>query len=242
MQDPIYAIGDIHGQYEMLLQALELIEADGGPGARTVFLGDYTDRGPQSREVLAHLIAGRAAGRDWHFIMGNHDRMFAWFLQEVPRHDPHLPVELYWLHPRLGGDTTLASYGVEFSPRSRLSEVHRAARAAVPEAHRRFLEEARLSHETEELFFCHAGIRPGVGLAEQAEEDLLWIRKPFHESRADHPKLVVHGHTPIGRATHYGNRVNLDTDAGHGRRLSVALFEGQECWLLTQKGRQPLRP
>ena len=96
-QKMIYAIGDIHGQHTELLRVLGLIEADGGPDAEVVFIGDYTDRGPQSADVLDTLIAGLAQGKPWHCLMGNHDRMFSWFMEDYPRHDAHLPVYLYWL-------------------------------------------------------------------------------------------------------------------------------------------------
>ena len=76
MPQPLYAIGDIHGQLEQLHRVLTLIEADGGPDAKVIFLGDYTDRGPDSAGVIDLLIKARDAGRNWHFIKGNHDRMF----------------------------------------------------------------------------------------------------------------------------------------------------------------------
>lgn len=240
MTQPIYAIGDIHGQLAKLEDALSLIENDGGSDAKIVFLGDYTDRGPQSREVLDLLIEGRNSERPWTFIEGNHDRMFRWFLEDIPRHDPHLPIELYWLHERLGGDTTLASYGVSFAPSARMAGVHREARAAVPQAHVDFLGSLQLSYETDALFYAHAGIRPGVALHDQETEDLLWIRQEFHKDARIHPKLIVHGHTPVKAATHYGNRVNLDSGAGYGNALTAAVFEGRDVWRLTAEGRMPL--
>ncbi len=242
MTEPLYAIGDIHGQLAELSRVLELIEADGGRDARIVFLGDYTDRGPDSRGVLDALIGGRDAGRNWTFIKGNHDRMFEWFMQPYPLQDAYLPIELVWLHPRLGGDTTLASYGIEFTPRDRQLDVHAQARATVPPAHFDFLKSLVLSHETEDLFFAHAGIRPGIPLARQNEEDLLWIRRDFHDHHRPHPKLIVHGHTPRDEAKNYGNRVNLDSGAGYGRPLTAAVFEGTDCWVLTKRGRAPLPP
>lgn len=242
MTKPIYAIGDIHGQLAELHRILELIETDGGPDAEVVFLGDYTDRGPDSKGVLDLLIAGQKKGRNWRFIKGNHDRMFCWFMQDYPRHEAYLPVELSWLHPRLGGDTTLASYGVNFTPQSRMLIVHAEARTAVPRAHIDFLENLPLTHETDDLFFAHAGIRAGVPLADQDPEDLLWIRKEFHQDTRRHPKIIVHGHTPVDQATHYGNRINLDSGAGYGKPLTVAVFEGADCHLLTPQGRVPLIP
>lgn len=242
MSEQIYAIGDIHGQAAELDRALALIEKDGGRDAQIVFLGDYTDRGPDSRSVLDRLIEGQAQGRKWTFLMGNHDRMFSWFLQDYPRHDAYLPVELSWLNPRLGGDTTLASYGVAFTEKTRQSEVHQMALEAVPQSHRTFLRELTLSHETDALFFAHAGIRPDVPLQDQTEHDLLWIRQEFHEDARPHPKLIVHGHTPVEHATHYGNRINLDSGAGYGRPLTAAVFEGTDCWHLTATGRTPITP
>ncbi|MBY6056994.1 metallophosphoesterase family protein [Leisingera daeponensis] len=242
MTAPIYAIGDIHGQLDMLDQALERIEADGGPEARVVFLGDYTDRGPDSSGVLDRLIAGRGEGRNWVCLKGNHDRMFEWFLEETPRHDPHLLIGYHWLHERIGGVETLASYGLTFEDRTRLDDLHARAKEVIPAPHAEFLRSLTALHETPELAFVHAGIRPGVPLAGQHEDDLVWIRQPFHDHTGPHPKLIVHGHTPVDKASHYGNRVNLDSGAGYGRPLTAAVFEGRDCWLLAEAGRVPLLP
>lgn len=242
MTNSIYAIGDIHGQHDELLRVLALIDADGGAEAEVVFIGDYTDRGPASAAVLDTLIAGLAAGKPWHCLKGNHDRMFSWFMRDYPVHDAYLPVYLYWLHARLGGDTTLASYGIKMVETDRQTTVHALAKAAVPQAHVDFLEGLNHSFETDDLFFAHAGIQPGVALGEQSEHDLLWIRKEFHIDTRDHGKLVVHGHTPIETATHYGNRINIDAGAGYGRPLAAVVFEGRECWRLTDQGRAPLVP
>ncbi|MEQ6249600.1 metallophosphoesterase family protein [Sulfitobacter sp. HNIBRBA3233] len=242
MTRPIYAIGDIHGQLDELLRVLSLIEADGGADADIVFIGDYTDRGPDSAGVINHLIEGRAAGKPWTCLKGNHDRMFEWFLEAYPRHDAVLPIGLYWLHPRLGGDTTLASYGIDMKPQERLIAVHARAREAVPKAHVDFLRTLPFCHQTDSLFFAHAGIRPGIMLDHQAEQDLLWIRKEFHQDDSDHGKLVVHGHTPVDTATHYGNRINIDAGAGYGNPLAAVAIEGTDCWQLTDKGRVRLSP
>lgn len=242
MTPTVYAIGDIHGQHDELQRVLALIEADGGPDAEIVFLGDYVDRGPASALVLDTLIGGLAAGKTWHCLKGNHDRMFSWFMRDYPLHDAHLPIYLYWLHPRLGGDTTLASYGVQMSETDRQAAVHAQAKATVPQAHVDFMNQLKLCHETEDHFFAHAGIQPGVPLAEQAEHDLLWIRKEFHIDPRDHGKLVVHGHTPVEQATHYGNRINLDAGAGYGKPLAAIALEGRKCWALTGQGRVPLAP
>lgn len=235
---PIYAVGDIHGQLDQLNRVLDLIAADGG--GKVVFLGDYVDRGPASCGVIDRLISGLADGEDWVCLKGNHDRLMAWFLEDPPRHDPHLLVGYHWFHDRIGGIETLASYGLDMPDRVRMKDFSTQARDLVPEPHIAFLRGLHLRFETDTLFFCHAGIAPGVPLAEQDEEDLLWIRQPFHAYTDPHPKLIVHGHTPVDGAQHYGNRVNLDAGAGYGRPLACAVFEGGEVFELTHKGRVPL--
>ncbi|CAM4385459.1 metallophosphoesterase family protein [Palleronia rufa] len=259
----VYAVGDIHGQLAELDNALSLIEADGGPEAPIVFLGDYTDRGPDSRGVLDRLIAGRDAGRPWRFVRGNHDRMFLNFVATGDEHDANIKSGLSWMNRRLGGPQTLASYGLGGAPaflhrgnggRETLSsydidgrlfsdqELARAAREKVPQAHIQFLADLQNWVTEGDLLFVHAGIRPGVPLERQVEDDLIWIRDEWLDSTADHGRLVVHGHTALDFPEHYGNRVNMDGGAGYGNPLVPAVFEGREAWTLHDDGRQPLRP
>lgn len=260
---PIYAIGDIHGQSQMLDHALALIAADGGPNARIVFLGDYTDRGPNSRAVIDTLLAGRDAGRNWVFIKGNHDRLFSNFVRHGIEHDPRVKSGISWLNPRLGGTATLASYGVEgvmhFAPnRVKGREVlehfegsdgwvdkpalQALALNAVPAAHLDFVDGLPLWHETDDLLFVHAGLRPGRPVEQQDPEDLIWIRDGFLKSDHNFGKLIVHGHTALDYPQHFGNRVDLDGGAGYGDPLVPAVFEGRNCWVLTDQGRVPLTP
>lgn len=240
----IYAIGDIHGHLELLKSAHHRIQADmalHGHG-RIVHLGDLVDRGPDSRGVVEFLMTGVKAGRDWVVLKGNHDRLFTRFLDDPHWHDPGLRLEHSWLHPKLGGAATLASYGVR-SPGDRpIAPVHVDAVAAVPADHRRFLEACPTSLACEDAIFVHAGIRPGIPLADQAEDDLVWIRKDFLEDTRDHGALVVHGHTAIDKATHYGNHLNMDSSAAYGGPLSAAVIEGRRAFLLTDAGRVPLLP
>lgn len=243
MPDPVYAIGDIHGQKTMLEDALARIEADGGPDARVVFLGDYVDRGPDSRGVLDTLVAGQEAGRNWVFLKGNHDRLFEWFIAPPgPRTDPHLLVGYHWFHPRLGGTDTALSYGVTLPDKVRQKELAAELRAAVPHAHLEFLRGLHLSHGAAGKIFVHAGLRPGVALADQDEDDLLWIREPFLDDPRDHGALVVHGHTALDDPAHHGNRVNLDSGAGYGRPLTAAVFDTDGVFVLEPTGRRPLAP
>lgn len=256
-------MGDIHGEIAKLRRALDLIRKDGGAEARIVFVGDFADRGPDTRAVLDRLIEGRAAGLPWHFLKGNHDRLFRNFLIEGVDTDEAMVSGLSWLNPRLGGDKTLASYGLEgvpeiARPRSgrperlvhfstpdeklRIRDLVAAARERVPAEHVDFLEDLPLTYRDEGLFFCHAGIRPGVPLDEQVEDDLIWIRRPFHDSTADHGALIVHGHTPIDYPRHFGNRVDIDSGAAFGKPLVPVVFEGDKAFALDEDGRRPLNP
>lgn len=249
----IYAIGDVHGQIAELDRALGLIEADGGPGAPVVFLGDYTDRGPDSRAVIQRLIDGLAEGRPWTCIGGNHDRMFHRFVGAGILSDVAIASGKSWLHPGLGGAATLASYGVEVPEAGTLEAfgmdsardgdwlaLRDAARESVPQAHLDFLTALPILHETEAQIFVHAGLRPGVPLDAQVEDDLLWIRKGWLGSTADHGRLVVHGHTALEEPLHYGNRLNLDSGAGYGRPITAARIEGREAVRLTEDGSVPI--
>lgn len=242
MSDPIYAIGDIHGQIHELHRVLGLIENDGGPDARIVFLGDYVDRGPDSRAVVQLLIDGLEAGRNWICVKGNHDRYLTRFLQDRAVTDPNTRAGLTWFNPILGGDKTLLSYGVDAQENTALEPIYEAASAQIPDAHVEFLADLPLYHETEDKIFVHAGIRPGVPMPEQAEDDLVWIRAPFLNFQGSFGKLVIHGHTALDHPEHAGNRVNLDGGAGYFRPLNAAVFEGTACWLLSEGGRSPLQP
>jgi serine/threonine protein phosphatase 1 len=236
----IYAVGDIHGQLAMLEDALDWIEKDGGADAQIIFMGDYTDRGPDSKRTIDLLIEGRDAGRNWTFLKGNHDRMFTWFLESPSRHDPHLFMEYTWHHERLGGTTTLESYGIDFTERRRFGDVHAQARDVVPEAHIEFLTNAQITYQTDDHFFVHAGVRPNVPFKDQVEDDLLWIRPEFVAHLDPFEKFVIHGHTALDTPTRYSNRINTDGGAGYGRPIWPVILDGDQAWALNAQGRQDL--
>jgi serine/threonine protein phosphatase 1 len=241
-----YAIGDIHGHLDLLAGAHRLIAADrratGDADAPVVHLGDLVDRGPESAEVIEFIAGGPVSGGPWITLLGNHDHLFRLFLQDPAIRDPGLRPEQAWLHPRIGGTETLRSYGLADPDRRAPADLAAEARARVPAAHRAFLAGLPLWHLRGEALFVHAGIRPGIAIDAQDPSDLLWIRGPFLDDPRDHGALVVHGHTPVARPTHFGNRLALDTGAAYGGPLTAAVIEGRRAWWLTPEGRLPLHP
>jgi serine/threonine protein phosphatase 1 len=239
----VYAIGDIHGHLALLQGAHDLIAADMARHGRgsVIHLGDLVDRGPDSRGVIDFLIHGLDRGEDWVVLKGNHDRMFSRFLADPVQPEPGLRADLGWLHPKLGGPDTLASYGVDKAADRPTARVHADALAAVPQSHRAFLAACPTLHRAGDCAFVHAGIRPGVALDAQTETDLVWIREPFLSHAESFGPLIVHGHTALDKATHYGNRLNLDSSAAYGGPLSAVVIEGHEAALLTPQGRRKLQ-
>lgn len=196
-----YAIGDIHGRFDLLTEALARIEAHAGArGADIVCLGDYVDRGPQSREVVERLMAGPARpGDTLTCLKGNHEVI----MLEVLGGDQARAA----LWDRLGGRETMASYGGE-----------------VPQAHLDWLASRPLVHRTDHRVYVHAGLRPGAPVEEQVEAEMLWIRDLFLEGDHDFGVHVVHGHTPSDEHKRKAFRTNLDTGACWTGMLSVGVF------------------
>ena len=237
----LYAIGDIHGQLDLLKAAHERIFSDGGRDALIVHVGDLIDRGPDSRGVAAYLMQGQREGRPWVVTRGNHDRFLPYFLNQPDWIDPGLGNPKHWVeHLGLGAAATLGSYGVDPElPRDRL---HAEAVRAVPVEHSKFLATLPLWFLHPRALVVHAGIRPGIDLQDQTELDLVWIRQGFLEVEASYGPLVVHGHTALQSATHYGNRLNIDGGAAYGRPLCAVVIDRGEVHLLTDEGRVLLEP
>ncbi|MEM9031538.1 MAG: metallophosphoesterase family protein [Pseudomonadota bacterium] len=238
-----YAIGDIHGHLDKLYAAHQRIEADrartGDHSAPVIHLGDLVDRGPDSRGVIEFLITGKLEGAPWIILTGNHDRLLA---EQIDLScEPRFAIRS-WCSETIGGTETMLSYGVSPPTWATAGRSRRALAEAVPAHHRAFLEALPLTHETDEILFVHAGIRPGLAFSEQVEDDLLWIRREFLDDPRDHGRLIVHGHTPVLEPEHHGNRVNLDSGAAFGRGLSAAVFEGRSCHVLEESGRRALDP
>jgi serine/threonine protein phosphatase 1 len=208
-----HAVGDIHGRADLFIPLLTRILADAARagGARNVVicLGDYVDRGPNSRGVIDALLMLRASARvETRFLLGNHESALLDFIV-----DPKLGAAWF----ALGGGETVASYGVVPRLAGVPTEVWPAIRdefaSALPRDHLDFLRGLEPAFELGDYFFAHAGARPGVSLRDQDRHDLLWIRQPFLQDRRLFEKVVVHGHTPAAEVHVDRRRIGLDTGA-----------------------------
>lgn len=221
----VYAIGDIHGRADLLCRLLEVLRKDAGEGDFVgppilVFLGDYVDRGFQSREVISILLSDVMSTFETFFLKGNHEETMLQFLT-----DPSIGPR--W--GQFGGVETLVSYGVQ-PPRTRnsieeWSRASRELRKAMPPDHLRFLSRLDLTVRIGDYFFVHAGVRPSVPLDQQTESDLLWIREEFLASRKQMEAVIVHGHSPSSKPHRDSRRIGLDTAAYISGRLTAARLE-----------------
>ena len=194
----IYAIGDIHGCLDPLRRLMDQIHLSDMD--EVVFMGDYVDRGPESKGVIDYLLT--LQGR-YTFLMGNHERMFLDFLQGKER----------FLFLYNGGEATLESYG---------------GVGQIPAPHLAFLNRLNLYNETDDYLFVHAGIRPGIPLKEQDPKDLLWIREEFYAYPGRYPKTVVFGHTPMREVLMEEDRIGIDTACVYGNKLTCLILPSRQ--------------
>lgn len=230
----MYCVGDVHGRADLLieLQSKILADARGYAGHRVLlYLGDYIDRGLQSRQVVDLLLDRPLDGFQAVHLKGNHEQALLDFLK-------YPEATSAWLD--FGGLETLASYGVSLTPLPGIQDLARLAAeldAVLPQAHRAFFESLPLSWSGGDYHFVHAGIRPGVALGAQHAEDLLWIREEFTQSGLDHGAVIVHGHTITREPELLPNRIGLDTGAFHTGILTCLVLEGvQRRFLQTGSG------
>lgn len=230
----LYAFGDVHGRADLLTILLDGIRQDlTGPDrswetCEIIGLGDYLDRGPQSRQVL-DLLIDPALPPDCRLITlrGNHEDAFLRVLDSPAA----LPM---WLD--FGGNATLVSYDVPLIPGTptpeRCRQMHAALLEKLPTDHLTFLRAMPVSVRRGDYFFVHAGIRPGLPLEEQSPEDMLWIREEFLSSRRYHGALIVHGHNITPQPDLHANRIGLDTGAYGTGTLTCLVAEADRRWLL----------
>lgn len=226
----IFAVGDIHGRVDLLRPLLEKVRA-AATTARPdlIFLGDYIDRGPGSREVVDQLLDDGLRDRfQTVFLKGNHEATLLEFLK-----DPGVGPS--WI--QFGGGETLMSYGVrppEFKgDEAGWADASRELRLRMPRSHKAFYEGLQLSVERGCYLFVHAGVDPSKPLEMQDESDLLWVREAFMEDTRALSRIIVHGHTPEAEPHHDHRRIGLDLGGYQTGRLASVRLHGADVSFIT---------
>ncbi len=221
----VYAIGDLHGRVDLLQRLHTKIAEDAetaAPGMRNtiVYLGDYVDRGFNSKELIDFLLDNPLPGFAPVYLKGNHDEYFVNFIESSEDGEP-------WL--KYGGDATVYSYGVRISEDvpadQRLDHIRDRLRETVPTRHMAFLSGLKLAWTVGDFLFVHAGVHPDRRWDQQVSRDLLWIRHEFLESDRDFGKIVVHGHSVTGAPDVRVNRIGIDTGACYSNVLTCLVLE-----------------
>ena len=218
----VYAVGDIHGRsdlFEALIDAIERDDAASQKAKSTVILlGDLVDRGPASAAVADRALHWRNQRRV-RIIAGNHEEMFLESLRDADVLEQFL---------RYGGRETLLSYGIEAGPTHRIDwpALQALMERAIPSAHLAFMRGLEDWIAIGDYAFVHAGIRPGIALADQSPLELRWIREPFLSHPDAHSHVIVHGHTIVDEVEFRGNRIGIDTGAFRSGRLTALVLEG----------------
>lgn len=205
-----YALADLHGRYDLLQEAFAQIAVHAWPDRyKVVTLGDYVDRGPQSREIIARLMGGPDGDYELVCLKGNHEDMMVETLT-APLH-PN-----WWVGN--GGGQTLISYGHE-----RAGDYHPEV---VPADHIEWLRSLPTIHIDRHRVFVHAGVDPTIPLDEQTERAKLWMLYPDGADLGHGERHVVHGHHQFADGPVLLNhRTDLDTFAWATGRLAIGVFD-----------------
>jgi serine/threonine protein phosphatase 1 len=212
----IYAIGDIHGCLNHLINLLDLVNPNLEQN-KLVFVGDYVDRGPEAAKVVEFIIDLKKRHNPENIIclMGNHERMFLDFLQGQE--------EMFFILN--GGAATAVSYWGNY---------WESSNRIIPPEHDNFFASLKLYYETKDYIFVHGGLRPGLHLAEQKEEDLLWIRKEFIQSEYDFGRRIIFGHTPVRKPLIMPNKIGIDTGAVYGNKLTCVVLPEEQFFSVSE--------
>lgn len=204
----LFAVGDIHGHFIELTEVVKTLTTEAGlqPDTDTVvFLGDYVDSGPNTREVVEQLMEWDARYPHWRFLKGNHEDLMLDAL--VYNFRKYGDFYLWW---NQGGRETAHSYLP--ADASAYERAIMQPREYIPPHHLEWLNNRPLTHEQDGYVFVHAGFAPRIGLAGQREVDMLWIRELFINSDWDFDgKRVVFGHTPFEEPLVMPNKIGIDT-------------------------------
>jgi serine/threonine protein phosphatase 1 len=235
----IYAVGDVHGRADLLADMHEAILKDAREveceTKMVIYLGDYVDRGNDSKGVVDLLLDKPLPGFDSYYLMGNHEAFLLEFLIDMEAGPG-------WFFN--GGLQTLHSYGVKLNKDDELSfdtlvRIQDEFLRKVPAKHLDFFRKLDFCRLEGDYFFVHAGIRPGIPLENQSDEDMLWIREEFLAYEEEFEKIIVHGHTITWEPEVKTNRIGIDTGAFASGVLTALVLEGRERDFLTVTGEGP---
>lgn len=227
----IYAIGDVHGRYDLLCDLLDRIgdharQAAGAARVRIILLGDLIDRGPESARVLRLARAMEQDHPDFTVLAGNHEDVLVQAL------DGCLDTARMWL--KYGGLDTMRSFGLETGGEAaRMADDMAALRSALGDEMLEWVRDLPTMARSGDYFFCHAGVRPGRSLDEQSRDDLLWIRQPFLDHRGSHGAVIVHGHSITEGVDIRRNRIGVDTGAYRTEILSAICLENRSVEVIS---------
>lgn len=196
----IFAVGDIHGCLDKLVPLMGMINIDFKRDT-LVFIGDYIDRGPDSKEVVDYLIDLTRRQTSVVLLKGNHELMLQAYLSGTDRYG----------FLANGGRATMDSY---------YKDSDHSGSNPIPGTHLDFFDSLRLYYVTDKYIFVHAGLKPNIPLEKQEEWDMLWIRDEFISSDFDFGKCVIFGHTPFREPLVLDNKIGIDTGAVYGNKLT----------------------
>lgn len=226
----VYAIGDIHGRDDLLARLVDRIDADdaarGPADTSIILLGDLIDRGPQSAAVVERVCRMAEDRPGLRLLSANHEEVFLKALSGS--------IDALRFFCRIGGEETIWSYGITQTVYRDMTfeELLPALQAVVPDHHVALLEAAEDWVQVGDYVFVHAGIRPGVNLADQRPADLRWIREPFLADPDWHGAMIVHGHSITEVVDAHPNRIGIDTGAYASGKLTAIGLEGTDRWFL----------
>ncbi|MDB9822848.1 serine/threonine protein phosphatase [Deltaproteobacteria bacterium] len=212
--DRVFVIGDIHGCLDMLNRLMDKIPWR-PDNDLLIFLGDYIDRGENSKKVVDYIIALTRFSLYVKCLLGNHDAMFLDYL-----HNKN--VDQYLLN---GGGSTLKSYGIDHPEEGQ---------SLIPQDHFDFFKTLKSYIDLEDYYIVHAGFRPGIEISKQKLKDMLWIRDTFINSHYDFGKKVIFGHTPLMEPLVSKNKIGLDTSAVFGNRLTCLELPKEKFYSVAQ--------
>lgn len=240
-----FAIGDVHGRMDKLEDLMKKVSPE--EDDTFIFLGDYIDRGPHSKEVVDYLLELRKTSK-CIFLTGNHEQMLYDYLTP-PREDS--------LYLRNGGASTIESYVKEdktlnsfllstMSKKLSSDEYYKQLKVARSKrfqafvrslkSHADFFDNLAWYHEDDDYIYVHAGVRAGIELEKQNRDYLIWARGEFIYLDTGRSKKVIYGHTPRDIPHVMRDKIGIDTGAFDPSGMLTAIQLPEETFIHSFRG------